>query len=85
MLLADTGFQLPKIRIGDGEVLVQKTISAARQNNIGTIVVGGGVSKKHDKFLPLLDLKTEIVPAKLFNTAGIVGAAALAAKFCKDC
>ena len=26
------------------EVLVQKTISAARQNNIGTIVVGGGVS-----------------------------------------
>lgn len=48
-------------------------------------VVGGGVSKKHDKFLPLLDLKTEIVPANLFNTAGIVGAAALAAKFCKDC
>ncbi|VEG25664.1 polyphosphate--glucose phosphotransferase [Actinomyces howellii] len=38
-------------------------------------VVGGGVSKKHEKFLPLLDLKTEIVPAKLFNTAGIVGAA----------
>ncbi|SPT52548.1 Polyphosphate glucokinase [Actinomyces bovis] len=38
-------------------------------------VVGGGVSKKHDKFLPLLDLKTKIVPAALFNTAGIVGAA----------
>ncbi|MDO4242631.1 MAG: ROK family protein [Actinomyces sp.] len=38
-------------------------------------VVGGGVSKKHHKFLPLLDLKTEIVPATLFNTAGIVGAA----------
>ncbi len=43
-------------------------------------VVGGGVSKKHKEFLPLLDLKTPIVPAKLRNAAGIVGAAALAAK-----
>jgi polyphosphate glucokinase len=39
------------------------------------IVVGGGVSKDSDKFLHLLDLKCEIVPAKLQNTAGIVGAA----------
>ncbi|MBE6481494.1 MAG: ROK family protein [Actinomyces ruminicola] len=38
-------------------------------------VVGGGVSKKHEKFLPRLDLKTPIVPAQLLNTAGIVGAA----------
>jgi polyphosphate glucokinase len=43
------------------------------------IVVGGGVSKNSDKFLPLLDLKTPIVPAKLRNAAGIVGAAWLAA------
>ena len=28
------------------------------------IVVGGGVSKKADKFLPLLDLRTPIVPAR---------------------
>jgi polyphosphate glucokinase len=42
-------------------------------------VVGGGVSKKADRFLPLLDLSTPIVPASLRNTAGIVGAAALAA------
>lgn len=42
------------------------------------IIVGGGVSRKHQKFLPLLDLKTEIVPAELRNEAGIVGAAALA-------
>jgi polyphosphate glucokinase len=41
-------------------------------------IVGGGVSKKHKKFLPLLDLKTEIVPAELRNEAGIVGAAVLA-------
>jgi polyphosphate glucokinase len=43
------------------------------------IVVGGGVSKDSDKFLHLLRLKTEIVPAKLRNSAGIVGAAWLAA------
>ena len=42
------------------------------------IVVGGGVSRKSEKFLPLLKLKSEIVPAKLQNTAGIVGAAWLA-------
>ena len=42
-------------------------------------MVGGGVSRKADKFLPLLKLKAEIVPAKLQNTAGIVGAAWLAA------
>ena len=41
-------------------------------------VVGGGVSKKADKFLPLLKLNTPIVPAKLRNAAGIVGAAWLA-------
>jgi polyphosphate glucokinase len=43
------------------------------------IVVGGGVSKKHAKFLPLLRTEAPIVPAALRNTAGIVGAAHLAA------
>jgi polyphosphate glucokinase len=38
-------------------------------------VVGGGISKKADKFLPLLDIETEIIPAQLRNAAGIVGAA----------
>ena len=42
-------------------------------------VVGGGVSRKSAKFLPLLHLRTPIVPALLENQAGIVGAAALAA------
>ncbi|QDP94569.1 ROK family protein [Microlunatus elymi] len=42
------------------------------------IVVGGGVSRKSEKFLPLLKLNAEIVPAKLQNSAGIVGAAWLA-------
>lgn len=43
-------------------------------------IVGGGVSKQHEEFLPLLKLETEIVPAKKRNSAGIIGAAALAAK-----
>jgi len=38
-------------------------------------VVGGGVSKEADEFLPLLDLQTPIVPATLRNRAGVVGAA----------
>ncbi len=38
-------------------------------------VVGGGVSKKADKFLDLVDIDTEIIPAQLLNDAGIVGAA----------
>lgn len=39
------------------------------------IVVGGGVSKKAEKFLPLLHLRAPIVPAQLRNDAGIIGAA----------
>jgi len=39
------------------------------------IIVGGGTSKKFDKFQHLLTLKTRVVPAKLLNDAGIVGAA----------
>ncbi|WP_404435134.1 ROK family protein [Microbacterium aerolatum] len=42
-------------------------------------VVGGGVSKHPDKFIPLLDLKTPIVPAIHRNSSGIIGAASLAA------
>ena len=41
-------------------------------------IVGGGISKSHEQFLPLLNLRTPIVPAKLLNKAGIMGAAKLA-------
>ncbi|GAA1080173.1 polyphosphate--glucose phosphotransferase [Nocardiopsis composta] len=44
------------------------------------IVVGGGVSRKADKFLPRVRTRAEIVPARLRNSAGIVGAALLAAE-----
>ncbi|MGI5950486.1 MAG: polyphosphate--glucose phosphotransferase [Brooklawnia sp.] len=43
-------------------------------------VVGGGVSRDAERFLPLLELKTPIVPARLLNQAGIIGAAAVAAE-----
>ncbi len=39
------------------------------------IIVGGGISKKADKFLPRLELQAPIVPAQLLNQSGIVGAA----------
>jgi polyphosphate glucokinase len=42
------------------------------------IVVGGGVSKSSEEFLPLLRLATPIVPATHRNNAGILGAAWLA-------
>ena len=41
-------------------------------------IVGGGVSKKHDRWLPLLEIRTPIVPATLLNNAGIIGAAVTA-------
>lgn len=39
------------------------------------IIIGGGVSRKWRKFIPRLTLPTPIVPAKLRNEAGILGAA----------
>jgi polyphosphate glucokinase len=42
------------------------------------IIAGGGVSKKADRWLPLLDVRTRVVAAELRNDAGIVGAAVAA-------
>ncbi|MET9510361.1 polyphosphate--glucose phosphotransferase [Streptomyces flavidovirens] len=43
-------------------------------------IIGGGVSRKAEKFLPLIEgVRAEIVPAQLQNNAGIVGAAMAAA------
>lgn len=42
------------------------------------IIVGGGISKQHEEFLPLLDLQAPIIPAIKRNNAGILGAASLA-------
>jgi polyphosphate glucokinase len=46
----------------------------------GLFIIGGGISRKSDKFLPLLTgLTAPVVPAALHNDAGIVGAAMAAA------
>jgi len=44
------------------------------------IILGGGASKKGDRFLQHLTVRTRIVPAELLNNAGLVGAA-LAARY----
>jgi polyphosphate glucokinase len=38
-------------------------------------ILGGGVSKKADRFVPRLTTRAEVLAAKLLNEAGIVGAA----------
>lgn len=43
--------------------------------NPSRIIVGGGISKKHHKWVPELTVDVDVVPATLLNRAGIVGAA----------
>jgi polyphosphate glucokinase len=38
-------------------------------------IIGGGISKQSEKYLPLLTIDTPVVTAELLNEAGIVGAA----------
>jgi polyphosphate glucokinase len=40
-------------------------------------IIGGGISKESDKYLPNVDVRAPVVTAELLNNAGIVGAAAL--------
>lgn len=47
-------------------------------------ILGGGVSKNADKFIPRLTLRTPVVPAELRNDAGIIGAAAVAVEGLRD-
>ncbi|MCB8949148.1 MAG: ROK family protein, partial [Ardenticatenaceae bacterium] len=44
------------------------------------IIIGGGVSKKHEEFLQYIKTRATIVPAELRNEAGIIGAAVMAAE-----
>ena len=39
------------------------------------LVVGGGISRQSEKYLPLIETRAELVPAQLENQAGIAGAA----------
>ena len=42
------------------------------------MILGGGVSKNADKFIPRLTVRCPVVPAQLRNDAGIIGAAIVA-------
>lgn len=52
--------------------------------SLDLIIVGGGVSKQHEEFLPLIEIPVQIVPAQSRNNAGIIGAAYLASKANRD-
>jgi polyphosphate glucokinase len=43
-------------------------------------IIGGGVSKRSERFIPRLTVRAAVVPAKLLNDAGIVGTAMSAAE-----
>lgn len=45
------------------------------------IILGGGISKKYEKFLPYLTVQAEILPAQMLNESGIIGAAIGACEF----
>lgn len=47
-------------------------------------ILGGGVSKNADRFIPRLTTRTPVVPASLRNNAGIVGAAVVASEGLAD-
>jgi len=47
-------------------------------------IIGGGVSKKHEKFFPALKTSTPVIPAALRNHAGIIGAALAASVLLED-
>ncbi|MFZ0531793.1 MAG: ROK family protein [Anaerolineales bacterium] len=44
------------------------------------LILGGGAVKNQDQFMPLLTLRTRVIPAELGNDAGIVGAALAASQ-----
>ena len=50
------------------------------QQTADVVIIGGGISKKSEKYIPLLTIDTPVVPAQFLNEAGIVGAALAARK-----
>lgn len=64
-----------------GELLRRFLKHVERIQPVGQFIIGGGVSKRSEDFLPYVTgLRADIVPAALVNNAGIVGAALYAAE-----
>ena len=60
--------------------LDEHLIAIDRLFSPNVFILGGGVSKNPDKFLPFLTVRVPVVPCQLRNDAGIVGAALFAAQ-----
>ena len=58
----------------------KETIDILEHANLDLLIIGGGISKESEKYIPLLKIETPIVPAQLLNEAGIIGAALAARK-----
>ncbi len=56
-------------RLDDFLAQVERLLSAE------LIIIGGGISTEYEKFFPYLSTHAELVPARFYNQAGIVGAA----------
>lgn len=65
-----------------GEKVGEVVARLAALVNPDLFIIGGGVSRKADKFIPVVQsmVKVPIVPAQLQNAAGLVGAAVVAAE-----
>ena len=64
-----------------GEVLRRYLKHVERIQPVGQFIIGGGVSKRSQDFLPYVTgLRAQVVPAALVNNAGIAGAALYAAE-----
>ena len=64
-----------------GETLRRYLKHVERIQPVGQFIIGGGVSKRSEDFLPYVTgLRAEVAPAVLVNNAGIVGAALYAAE-----
>ncbi len=46
-------------------------------------ILGGGISQRHEKFIHRLTTRTRVVPAQMFNDAGIIGSACMARSHCE--
>ena len=64
-----------------GDLLRRFLLHVERIQLVKKFVIGGGISKRSEDFLPFVTgLRAEVVPAQLINNAGIVGAALYAAE-----
>jgi len=76
------GTLIPNTELGhlevDGKEAEHRAASSVKDRNDWSyekFIAGGGISRKADKWLHLLENRTPVVAAALQNTAGIVGAA----------